>query len=114
MGGKKLVSRGSDKLCTIDFGFCSGINYLMIHRVSVPISVAFTSNHKTGTVKPQLLIWEGRRYLVSKIGFHHTFRNGRTLYHVFSVVSDGTFFKLVLNTENLFWSLEEISDGLPD
>jgi hypothetical protein len=45
---------------------------------------------------------------------HHTFRSGRTLFHVFSVASKSLFFRLVLNTDTLFWRLEEISDGLPD
>jgi hypothetical protein len=45
---------------------------------------------------------------------HHTFKSGRILFHVFSVASKSLFFRLVLNTDTLFWRLEEISDGLPD
>ena len=53
-------------------------------------------------------------YPIVKVGLHHTFRQGRTLYHVFSVTSKTLLFRLVLNTETLNWRLEEISDGLPD
>lgn len=60
---------------------------------------------------PKYVIWKGRNYIISKIGLHHTFRGGRTLYHIFSVVSDTLFFKLRLNTDSLIWKLTEISDG---
>jgi len=86
----------------------------MIEKISVPVSVALTFDHKTRHVFPKWLIWDGRLYPILKIGLHHTFRQGRTLYHVFSVVSKTLFFRLVLNTENLHWRLEEISDGMPD
>jgi hypothetical protein len=86
----------------------------MIQKVSVPISVSFTFDHKKGKAVPKALVWEGRLYPVSRVGLHHTFRKGRTLYHVFSVASKTLFFRLVLNTENLHWRLEEISDGLPN
>jgi hypothetical protein len=45
---------------------------------------------------------------------HHTIREGRTLFHIFSVSSQDLFFRLKLDTDNLFWTLEEIADGLPN
>jgi len=85
----------------------------MIQKISEPISVSFTFDSEKRAVKPRALVWNGRLYGVRKVGLHHTFRQGRTLYHVFSVASKSMFFRLVLNTENLYWRLEEISDGLP-
>jgi len=61
---------------------------------------------------PKWLIWRERRYQIEKIGLHHTYREGRTLYHVFSVVSDTLFLKLRLDTENLTWCLEEVDNGI--
>lgn len=61
---------------------------------------------------PRWVKRKNRIYKITKIGFHHTFREGKTLYHIFSVTSDSVFMKLILNTENLKWILEEISDGL--
>lgn len=61
---------------------------------------------------PKYVVWKGRSYTISKIGLHHFFREGRVLYHVFSVVSDTLFLRLKLNTENLRWKLEEISDAI--
>jgi len=85
----------------------------MITKVDVPVTVSFNFNSEKRRVEPKALVWNGRLHAVRKVGFHHTFRRGRTLYHVFSVVSGAMFFRLVLNTDNLHWRLEQISDGLP-
>lgn len=86
----------------------------MIQKIKAPISVTFKFDHRLRVVKPEKIVWSGRTYPVLKVGLHHHYRHGRTLYHVFSVASEGIFFRLLLNTDNLFWTLEEISDGLPD
>ena len=86
----------------------------MIHRLNAPVSVKFIYDHKTRTAYPTEVGWERRVYPIIKIGLHHTFRTGRTLYHVFSVASKTLFFRLVLDTDTLHWRLEEASDGLPD
>jgi len=83
----------------------------MIQKMSAPISVALVYNHKTREVKPCKVFWDGKPYLIKKIGLHHTVWHGRTLFHVFSVESESLFFRLVLNTESLSWMLEEIADG---
>ena len=83
----------------------------MIQRIDAPISVNLVFNHKQGLTYPKYVFWENRAYQVTKIGLHHTYRLGRTLYHVFSVDTPTLFFRLVLNTDNLHWNVEEISDG---
>lgn len=85
----------------------------MIEKISELVSVSFTFDSQKRSVEPRSLVWNGRLYAVNKIGLHHTFSKGRTLYHVFSVTSKNLFFRLVLNTKSLHWKLEEISDGLP-
>lgn len=94
--------------------FSSDVDWGMIHKLNAPVSVKLVYDHQSRTVFPQEVSWEGRVYLIIKIGLHHTFRAGRTLYHVFSVASKTLFFRLVLDTDTLLWRLEEISDGLPD
>lgn len=79
----------------------------MIQRISEPIDVIF---HKI----PVSLTWSGRTYPILKLGLHHTYREGITRHHIFSVVSQDLFFRLNLNADNLSWTLEEVSDGLPD
>lgn len=86
----------------------------MIEKLSLPVSVGITFDHRRREVIPKWVLWEGRLYPVEKVGLHHTFRSGRTLFHVFSVAAKTLFFRLVLNTDTLAWRLEEISDGMPD
>lgn len=86
----------------------------MIQKISAPISVHLIYDHHRRVVAPKQIFWDGRLYPILKIGFHHTERVGRTLMHIFSVASDHLFFRLRLDTDTLFWTLEEISDGLAD
>jgi len=90
-----------------------GFNEFMTQRLSEPVSVELVFNHKTKQVLPRRLFWNGRLYPIERVGLHHTYRTGRALFHVFSLVGGELCFRLVLNTETLFWQLEEISDGLP-
>jgi hypothetical protein len=83
-------------------------------KVDVPVAVVSAYDPKTASVSPLKIRWDGREYTITKLGLHHHFRLGRTLHHVFSVISGDTFFRLNLNTDNLSWRLEEVSDGLPD
>lgn len=83
----------------------------MLQQVKVPVSVTLKFDHKYRKTFPIKVLWEGKEYPITKLGLHHTYRQGRTLYHVFSVAGRSIFFKLVLNTDTLNWTLEEISDG---
>lgn len=63
---------------------------------------------------PKVLVWKNKKYWITKMGLHHTYRQGRKLIHVFSVVADQLFFRLEFDSESLLWKLVEVSDGLPD
>ena len=84
----------------------------MIQKVSLPVSVTTQFDHKLRKTNIVSVMWEGRDYPIIKLGLHHTYRAGRTLCHVFSVASPTIFFRLVLNTDTLHWTLEEIADNL--
>lgn len=77
---------------------------------SISVSLVYDGGSKKST--PRSIIWKNRIYRISKLGLHHTYRKGDILYHVFSAVSGTLFFKLVLDTTNLHWSLEETHDSL--
>ncbi len=77
----------------------------MAQEISEPVIVGMSTT-------PKWVKWRGRIYQVEKIGLHHTYREGRTLFHVFSVATNTLFMRLVLNSETLEWRLEEIHDGL--
>lgn len=84
----------------------------MVQKISAPISVDLLYDHRKHTVIPRQIFWDGQNLRIDQVGLHHTFRQGRTLFHIFSVVSGPTSFRLSLNTDSLFWTLEELSDGL--
>lgn len=85
----------------------------MMENISEPISVELISEATTRKVYPYRLRWRDRDYKVTKVGLHHTFREGKTLYHIFSVESPSLFFRLSFNTDSLLWKVEEVSDGEP-
>lgn len=86
----------------------------MIQKLSAPVSIELFFDHRKRSVMPVRVIFDGREHVIKKVGMHHTFRQGRTLYHVFSAATESVFFRLVLNTDNLFWTVEEVADGEAD
>ncbi len=80
----------------------------MAENINERVSVNLFSNHAKGMVFPTGFFWRGRTYTVNKVGLHHTFREGRSLIHVFSATDGNTFFKLQLDTETLQWRWVEI------
>lgn len=78
--------------------------------INTPVSVMMDFNHYQKKIKPIQIQWNNRDYKIDKVGLHHYFYQGKKLFHVFGVSSGGNFFKLVLDTQNLFWKLEEVAD----
>ncbi len=85
----------------------------MLQTLNEPITVTTVYNDKTRKVYPSNIIWKNKLFKITKIGLHYIYRTGDTLFHIFAVSSVELSFKLKLNTSNLFWTLEQISDGLP-
>jgi hypothetical protein len=61
---------------------------------------------------PKYVLWKGRNHTVTKVGLHHLYRQGKTLYHIFSVVADTLFMRLKFDTDTLHWTLEESESGI--
>ena len=102
---------GFSKELVIDFGFYSVVKIIsMIQKIDSFVSVKLVFNCQERKVFPEEIIWNKRVYPIVKLELHHTFKKGKVLYHVFSVASEALFFKLILNTEILFWCLEQIAD----
>lgn len=83
----------------------------MIQHINAPVSVDLFFDHYQRKVIPRKVFWDGRTYHIIKVGLHHCFRRGRTLFHVFSVASREVFSRLVLDTDTLSWRVEEVADG---
>jgi len=86
----------------------------MIQKVDVPVTALGVFDHQKRSLVFEKVLWEGRSYEIKKLGYHHNFRRGRTLYHVFSLVSENLFFRLVLDTESLTMRVMEIADENAD
>jgi len=76
------------------------------------VAVNLVYDDKLKKVFPKWVRWNNRLYPVTKVGLHHTYKQGEVLYHVFSVITKTLFMRLVLNTKNLNWKLEQIADGI--
>ena len=82
-------------------------------KIHEPIDVITIYKRLGGKTAPYKIRWNGRSYIITKIGYHHKVREGHTLYHIFNVCTASLAFRLKHNTDNLAWILEEVSDENP-
>lgn len=75
----------------------------------IAVAVLFGAAHKD--VRPYKIKWNGREYVIQKIGYVHKYQEGRTVYHVFSATDGVNFFELVFNTDDLSWLLGRVGDN---
>jgi hypothetical protein len=80
----------------------------MIDRLNAPVSVTATFNHRTRQLDIKRVQFDGHEHVIRRVSYHHTQRKGKTLLHIFCVSGEDVFFKIVLNTDTLLWSLHEI------
>jgi len=80
-------------------------------KVNDSVSVSLVFDGKTRKSIPRSIIWKNRIYRVTKLGLHHTYKEGDKLLHVFSVVAGSLFFRLVFDTNTLHWKLTGVEDG---
>lgn len=73
-----------------------------------PVSALFSYNAKTHAIMPRKMVWKGREYIFTKLGYHHTVRIGRTLNHIFHVTDGVNDYRLRINTETLEVVLEDV------
>ncbi|MBN1325919.1 hypothetical protein JW977_02980 [Candidatus Falkowbacteria bacterium] len=57
--------------------------------------------------KPYAIKWGGKKYIIEKINLRYEKRAGDGKLVYFSVTSEDNYFKLVFDTNNLKWYLEE-------
>jgi len=86
----------------------------MREKIDEEVSVVMYYSATKKLALPHLIRWHDKDYSVGKIGYHHTTKDGATLHHIFELTDDNDtlWFRLNLDTANLHWRLEAISDGL--
>lgn len=73
-----------------------------MQTISEKVDVVLANN------TPISITWRCRDYKITKVGLRHTYLEGKTLIHTFSVLAGDLFLKLKLNTKHLTWNLTEI------
>ena len=86
----------------------------MREKINQEVSVVMYYSARRKQALPHTISWQNKEYFVGKIGYHHTVRDGATLHHIFELVDreQALWFRLNLDTSNLHWTLEAVSDGL--
>jgi hypothetical protein len=79
--------------------------------INEKVSVISKYDKQQGTFLPVKLQWQGHVRIITKLGFHHSKRQGRKLLHIFSVTDASLCYCLSFDTETLHWMLLEVSDG---
>ena len=85
----------------------------MQEKINEEVSVVMYYSARKRRALPHLIHWQNKDYAIGKIGYHHTVKEGQTLHHIFELVDSNEllWFRLNLDTSNLHWRLEAISDG---
>jgi hypothetical protein len=79
-----------------------------------PVNVVLSIDSARHIVIPQRIKWRGKVYSVKEVGFVHSYRDGRTKIHVFSINVGTIDMRLEINGDSFHSVLKEISDGLAD
>ena len=72
----------------------------------VQMLVAFKQTSRGNPLaKPELMIWNGRRYRVTETGLRWPTTKGHRMLHRFTFAVEGTAFELEFDAEDLSWQL---------
>lgn len=88
----------------------------MREKINQEVSVAMYFSAQKRKAIPYFILWQNKEYRVGKIGYEHKIKVGETLHHIFELIDkeESIWFRLNLDTSNLHWELEAISDGIAD
>ena len=88
----------------------------MRQKIDQEVSVVMYYSARKKMALPHLISWQNKEYQVGEIGYHHKFREGSTLFHIYELTDSehSLWFRMKLNTDNLHWIVEAISDGYGD
>jgi hypothetical protein len=86
----------------------------MREKINEEVSVVMYYSARKRIANPYTISWQNKEYSVKEIGYKHAIKDGQTLHHIFELTVKETdlWMRLNLNTSNLHWTLEAVSDGL--
>lgn len=87
----------------------------MREKVNQEVSVVMYYSSKRKHAVPYLLNWQNKDYHLGKIDYYHAYMEGRDKQHIFELTDkeESLWFRLRLDSSNLHWTLEAVSDGNP-
>lgn len=82
--------------------------------INEEVGVILVYSARQRVAMPRVIQWQNKEYKVEKVGYHHPVKVGQTLHHIFELADKDNqlWFRLNLDTSNLHWKLEAVSDGL--
>ena len=80
-------------------------------KINERVKILSIYDPETGKTIPHRIKWHNVVHRISRVTYYHTERRGRELLHIFHLTDDELDFRVVLNSETLSWTLEEVSDG---
>ena len=86
----------------------------MREKIDEEVSVVMFYSAQQRRALLHTISWQNKDYTVKDLGYHHSYYEGKVLYHIFelTVKEADLWMRLNLNTKNLHWTLEAVSDGL--
>ncbi len=65
---------------------------------------------ETERARPYSFKWAGRKFVVEKINLSYAKRMGNGKHIFYSVTAEGNYFKLVFDTNEMQWWVEEVHE----
>ena len=62
-------------------------------------------------VRPFKMEWHGREFLIKEVTYTRKYKEGQTIWHVFSGTDGISFFELKYDSYGLKWILGRVSDN---
>jgi len=73
-------------------------------RSQVDVITVFTKD----SVKPFSFKWSGKKFIVEKINLTFSKKVGLGMFFYYSITSEGNYFKLVFEANEMKWFVEEV------
>ena len=81
---------------------------MLVEEINEPVDViASFQRTKRGAslVQPEIMLWNNRRYRISRLGLRYPTTRGQRMVHRFTFVLEDTAYELEFDAEALTWKL---------
>lgn len=69
------------------------------------VAVSVDYRDQSPIMIPRKMKRNGREIVFKRMGYHHQYQEGRTLFHIFTVTDEETFYELKFDTRKLIWTI---------